>query len=425
MTIENIIKKTKIGILLAGALLSLNSCSNLTMKGFDKINGNEMPKEKLIVASFEYPLEYDKIKNVSEGKYGTKVFEYILGKENSEIIMIKDEKKYRVTNFKGYDGEPKINAEETAIVFTSDRDNYLNIYMADLKNEELVKVTNNREQNYEPSIDANGTKIAYTQGLPEKAEVYLINLEKNESINISNDEMGDYYTSISGDGNRVGFVSERKGSSVYVKDVKTKELILVDNSYELWYHDLKLNYDGTRVTYGGKLSTSKNGTIFFKDLESYKKLSWPLNKGYDGEPSIDSSGNYISWISRQTGIYEREQKKRPLEEIVKHKIIKVVKTDNEGEIKSGILGNLKLENKKAEPKIKIADTKTGYVQAIENQILKDQMGDYISVISSDGKTITIINKNTKEENYQIKNPLHIENKEIKKTKYKQKSLIEN
>lgn len=420
---NKIIKNLKLG--LAGLLFTMSSCSNLTMKGFDKINCSEMPREELKITLFDFPLEYNKIKNISEGKYGTKVFEYEMGEENSDIMMIKDDKKYRITKYEGYDGEPEINAEETAIVFTSDRLGFLNIYMADLKKEELVKITNNKEQNYEPSIDADGTKIAHTRGLPDNAEVYLIDLKKNESINVSNNEMADYYTSISDDGNRIGFVSERQGSSIYVKDLKTKKLILVDTSYDMWYYDLKLNYDGTKITYGGKLSTSKDGTIFFKDLETYKKLNWPVNKGYDGEPSIDSSGNYISWISRQKGINDRMQKKRPLEEIIKHKIIKVAKTDNEGNIKVGITGNVKLENKKAKPKIKVADTKTGYAEEIENQILQDQMGNYVSVISSDGKTITVINKETKEKNYQIKNPLYIESKETKPIKYKRNSLMGN
>lgn len=424
MSLETLIKKTKTGILLAGSLLALNSCSYITMKGFDKIYGNEMSKEKLKMTLFDYPLEYDKIKNVSEGRYGTKVFEYAIGEENSEIIMIKDKKKYRLTHYDGYDGEPEINAEETAVVFTSDREGFLNIYMANLKKEELVKITNNKEQNYEPSINAKGTKIAHTKGLPENAEVYLIDLEKNESINISDNEMGDYYTHISGDGNRVGFVSERKGSSIYVKDVKAKKLILVNSSYDVWYHDLRLNYNGTKIIYAGKSSTSKNETIFFKDLESNKELSWSINKGYDGEPSIDSSGEHVSWVSKQRGIYEREQKKRPLEEIVKHRIIKIARTDEEGNIKVGILNNVKLENKKARPKIKIADTKTGYVEEIENQIPQNQLGNYVSVISSNGKTIIIISEKTKEQNYQIKNPIYKES-DVEKIRYKRRSLFGN
>ena len=68
---NKIIKNLKLG--LAGLLFTLNSCSNLTMKGFDKINCSEMPREELKITLFDFPLEYNKIKNISEGKYGTKV----------------------------------------------------------------------------------------------------------------------------------------------------------------------------------------------------------------------------------------------------------------------------------------------------------------------------------------------------------------
>lgn len=406
MSIENLIKKTKKGIILAGTLFTLNSCSYINMKGFDKIHKNEMEKEELKATLFKFPIEWDKVKNISANKEGIIVFEYKLGKENSDIFMIKDEKTYQITSYGGYDGEPQIKGKK--IVFISDRNGYPNIFFVDLEKEKLTQVTNDNKINYNPSMDNKATKIAYTSGLPERAEIYLTDLEKNESINISNDEAGDYYSYISGDGNRIGFISERKGSSVYVKDIKTGELILVDSSYEMWYHDLRLNYNGTKVTYGGKLSTDQNGTIFFKDLETYVKHSWPLNKGYDGEPSIDSAGYYLSWISRQKGIYEREQKRRPLEERVKKKIIKVVKTDKEGNIKGGRY--IKFENKKTEPKIKVADTKTGYVEKIENILIENQIGSYISEISKDGKTIIVFNKENKENNYQIKNPLYNGNK---------------
>ncbi len=410
-----ILNNLKLG--LAGTLFALNSCSYITMKGFDKIHKNDMEKEELKITPFKFPIEWNKVKNISANTEGIIVFEYKLGKENSDIFMIKDEKTYQITRYEGYNGEPQIKGKK--VVFTSDRNGHLNIFLADMGKEKLTQVTNDNRINYSPSIDDKATKIAYTSGLPERAEVYSIDLEKNESINISNDETGDYYSYISGDGNRVGFISERKGSSVYVKDIKTGELILVDSSYEMWYSDLRLNYNGTKVTYGGKLSTDQNGTIFFKDLETSVKHGWPLNKGYDGEPSIDSAGYYLSWISRQRGIYERAQKRQPLEDRVKKKIIKVVKTDKEGNIRGRKY--VKLENKKAEPKIKVADTKTGYVEAIENQLIKNQMGSYISEISKDGKTIMVFNEENKENNYQIKNPIYNGNKyNIKK---KRQSLM--
>ena len=395
MTLENLIKKTKTGILLAGSLLALNSCNNFIMKGFDKIYRNKPAKEKLEITPFRQSLDYEKIKNVNS-ENGTIVFEYQTEEDNTDIFMIKNKILYQITNYEGYNGEPQIKGEK--IVFTRNINGYVNIFLADLKNKELTQITNDKRQNYAPSMDDNCAKIAYTIGLPEEAEVYLTELEKNESINISNDEAGDYFSYISGDGNRVGFISERKGSSVYIKDIKKDTLILVNQGYEIGYSDLRLNYDGTKIAYCGITPTDKNGTIFFMDLNSSKKLSWPLNKGYDGEPSIDSAGYFVSWISRQNGVNERVNKKLPFEEKISKRKRKIGRIDEKGKIH--------LENKKAKPKIKVADTKTRQVIEIENEISDEQIGNYISKLSQNGKSIIIFNEKNKEDNYQIKNPLY-------------------
>ncbi len=384
------------GILLAGSLLALNSCSNyFIMKGFDKIYKNGTAKEKLEISVFKGDLEYDKIKNINSEK-GNIVFEYQTEENNSDILMLKNKMIYQITKYPENDKEPQIKNEK--IVFTREINGYPNIFLADLKNKELIKLTNDKRQNYSPRMDDKNAKIAFTRGLPEEAEVYLMDLEKNETANISNDEVGDYYSRISRDGNRVGFVSERKGSSVYIKDIKKDTLILAAQGYEIEYSDLRLNYDGTKIAYCGITSADKNGTIFFKDLNTGKNSSWPLNKGYDGEPSIDSAGNFISWISRQNHINERINKKLPFEDKISKRKKKIGRIDEKGKIH--------IENKKSKPKIKVADIKTRQVIEIENEISDEQMGNYISELSQNGKSLIILNEKNKENYYQIKNPMY-------------------
>ncbi len=395
MPLENLIKKAKTGILLAGALFSLNSCNNFVMKGFDKIYKNGTAKEKLEISVFKGYLEYDKIKKINSEK-GNIVFEYQTEENNSDIFMLKNKIIYQITKYSENDKEPQIKNEK--IVFTREINGYPNIFLAELKNKELIKLTNDKRHNYSPSMDDLGAKIAFTRGLPEEAEVYLMDLEKNETANISNDEAGDYYSRISRDGNRIGFVSERKGSSVYIKDIKKDTLILAAQGYEIEYSDLRLNYDGTKIAYCGITSADKNGTIFFKDLNTGKNSSWPLNKGYDGEPSIDSAGNFISWISRQNHINERINKKLPFEDKISKRKKKIGRIDEKGKIH--------IENKKSKPKIKVADIRTRQVIEIENEISDEQMGNYISELSQNGKSLIILNEKNKENYYQIKNPMY-------------------
>ena len=396
MPLETLIKKTKNAILLAGSLLTLNSCANyFILKGFDKIYKNGTAKEKLEISVFQDNLEYDKIKNISADN-GAFVFEHQTEENNSDILMLKNKIIYQLTNYSENDKEPQIRGDK--IVFTREINGYPNIFLADLKNKELIKLTNDKRQNYSPSMEDLGTKIAFTRGLSEEAEVYLMDLEKNEALNISNDEAGDYNSSISGDGNRVGFVSERKGSSIYIKDIKKDTLILVVQGYDIGYSDLRLNYDGTKIAYCGVTSADNHGTIFFKDLNLNKISSWPLNKGYDGEPSIDSAGNFISWISRQNRINERLYRQLPFEEGISKKKKKIGVIDEKGK--------LHIENKKAKPKIKVVDTRTRQRIEIENEISDDQLGNYLSAISKNGKILTIFNEKNKENNYQIKNPMY-------------------
>jgi len=418
MKLENLLQKTKNAILLAGSLIYLNSCSPLVIKDFDKIYKKDFPMAELEISKFGSQIDYQNARNISVGKNGAIAFEYAIDDANSDILLIKDDKIYRITDFPGYEGEPQINAEETKIVFTSDKEESSNIFLAELKNKKLIQLTKNKT-NYNPSINADGTKISYTGESQESdADIYLIDLEKKEITNLSNGEFGDYQSCISGDGNRIAFISEQKGSSIFIKDARTDELILINQNYNKKYFNPKLNYDGAKIVYEEKTEANESGTILFKNLEAHTELSWPLNKGYDGEPNIDSAGNFISWISRQAGVYEK--KKFPFDD--KRKKVKTIRKDEYGNIKYGLLGSVKFEYKKAEPKIKIVNTKTGYSEVIENQIPKNQMGTYISTISQDGKKIIVFNKENKNKNYQIENPLCNQKSEIDDALLLEKSL---
>ncbi len=385
------------GILLAGSLFALNSCNNYLIRGFDKIYSGKMHKEKLETSLFQDNLDYTKVKNISSEKNGLIVFEYQTDEENSDIFMAKNEWTHKITDNAESDAKPQIKNKK--IVFTRNSDGHTNLFLADLKNKELIRLTNDKRQNYSPSMDDKSEKIAFTRGEPEEAEVYLLDLEKKVAINISKDEAGDYFPCISRDGNRVAFVSERKGSSIYIKDLKLDTLILVDQSFNTEYYDLRLNYDGAKIVYCGATPDDKNGVIFFKDLNTGKSSSWPLNKGYDGEPSIDSTGRFISWISRQNHVYERVNKQLPFEQKISKRKKKIGRIDEKGEIH--------IENKKSKPKIKVVDLRTRQIIEIEDEEISDeQLGNYISELSQNGKSLMILNEKNKENYYQIKNPMY-------------------
>lgn len=405
MKLENILKQGR-RIAIGTAVLFMNSCSYIPMKGFDRIFKNEMPREKLEIKEVHHVMYAENMRHVSTGKYGGKVFEYDLD-GNSEIYFMRNGRTFNISNSRGYDGEPEINALETDIIFTSDRSGSLNIHVADLKEYELIQTTDNTKLNFEGSISDSGNEISYTSGRPGNLEVYFRDRRKNYEENVSKDEADDSQSCISGDGKKIGFISGRDWQSgVYIIDVKTKELTTVKKEHGKMYFNLKLNFDGSKAGYSEKDEATKNNmNISFIDLKDNREINWTWNNGYDGEPAIDSAGRYVVYVSKQKGLYEREERKSPLHDRASNRIIEVVKTDKHGNI-GGSGKYVKLKKKRAEDKIIIADTKTGMIKKIESI---GELGYYPVDISPNGEWIIIMGD--KLEGYQIKNPFFEKEKE--------------
>lgn len=392
MTLENLIKKSKKFGLALGASLSLMLADNYNRNQIyaqspqiEEENYSPIEQE---LKTFEIPLWRVLSGEGIVGGLGVSgngkaiVFEY-RQKEKSDIywLEIGNENILNLTYEmgEGFYRDPDVDEEGFKITFSGRLKEQKNeeVYYVDLEKKLLFNISNNEASDFQPSISADAKKIAFTSERDKKSDIYLVSFENSEPkkiINFSDDKRSwNYYPCISGNGKEIVFAKEHDRQSVCLKNVESNEEKILEESGSKWYLNPQINYDGTRVVWSRSksLSTTKK-TIFLDDVlvgNKIKLSSWKNSE----RPSIDSDGRYVSW----------------------------------------------LENPKfgKDPKIIVADTKSGKIKEIEKYYLGELEGselylsregikstNYFFKIAPNGHFIGIITSRDGKIVYNVQNP---------------------
>ncbi|HIE57276.1 MAG TPA: hypothetical protein EYP88_03470, partial [Anaerolineales bacterium] len=111
------------------------------------------------------------------------------------------------------------------IVFTSDRDGNLEIYIMAADGSELRNVTNNSANDSQPAATRGNGTILFTSDRDGNQEVYSIYEDGSGLVNLTNNPANDSLPAWSSDGDWIAFTTNRDGQSeVYVMNKDGEEL---------------------------------------------------------------------------------------------------------------------------------------------------------------------------------------------------------
>lgn len=142
-------------------------------------------------------------------------------------IMDKDGQYIRqITKTKGcYNGGPFFSPDGGKIVFRADRDkpHYLQIYTIDVRGENLLQITNNQAVNWAPFWHPTQKSILYTSSLQghNNYQLFLLNLETHENLQITDKPPFNGLGTFNLEGTKMLFTSKRgpdNTSQVFIAD---------------------------------------------------------------------------------------------------------------------------------------------------------------------------------------------------------------
>ena len=229
-----------------------------------------------------------------------------------------------------YNTSPAISPQGDKIVFISDRDVYLNIYIMNVLDGKIIKriVESGRTNDFEelnvlfPSLtwSPDNKKVALSVKSGGYDIIQIIDSEKDESEALPFELEGIESVSWSPDSNKIAFIgSNNKQSDVYIYYFDKKELVNITNDIFTetditWMPDSKgVIFSSDRGEYTNKDLIPKDFEIYkhdFRQFDLYKMdlLSKQINRitdwKYSNEKSavVSSDGLSIIFISDKNGI---------------------------------------------------------------------------------------------------------------------------
>lgn len=128
-----------------------------------------------------------------------------------------------------YNGGPFFSPSGMQIVFRADRDlaDFLQLFLINSDGTEEKQLTCNQAVNWAPYWHPNGNVIAYTTSIHghQQYEIYLLNLSNGKEVRLTDNPAFDGLPSFSPDGKRILWTSKRGGqaSQVFIADFTIPE----------------------------------------------------------------------------------------------------------------------------------------------------------------------------------------------------------
>lgn len=245
-----------------------------------------------------------------------------------------------------------ISADGRFVAFTSDANNLLpgdtsspDLFVKNVETGEIVRISEDASgvrgnaTSLYPSISADGGLVAFLSGASNLvpgdtngvSDVFVKNLDTGEVVRISEDAAGvpgnnhSFRPSISADGRFVSFHSEasnlvpsdtsveRFGFDIFVKNVETGEIALVNQSAEgvkgngHTFGLTSITADGQFVAFDSQSSnlvpndTNEDVDVFVKNVETGEIIRASEdaagNEGNGSNPHISADGRFVAFIS--------------------------------------------------------------------------------------------------------------------------------
>ena len=208
----------------------------------------------------------------------------------------------RLTNHPGKDGDPSWSPDGARIVFESDRDGQFEIYTMDADGSDLTRLTfSNADEgflNLEPAWSPDGGTIAFASNRAGNAHIYVMNPDGTEISRLT--EIPGQGPEWSPDGGRIAFtgMDDSGNVDVHVVNIDGSDLTRLTrnpaaDAEPAW------SPDGTRIAF--RSERDGNPEVYVMNADGSAPLRLTNNLAEDTEPAWSPDGTRITFRSFRDG----------------------------------------------------------------------------------------------------------------------------
>jgi Tol biopolymer transport system component len=119
----------------------------------------------------------------------------------------------RLTNAGFEDSTPRLSPDGTRVAFVSTVNGNMDVYVLDLLSRAITRITDAIEKDSSPSWSPDGVRLVFESFRDRNFEIYIANADGSNQIRLTDDPAGDTSPAWSPNDNLIAFVSNRFGNS--------------------------------------------------------------------------------------------------------------------------------------------------------------------------------------------------------------------
>ena len=202
---------------------------------------------------------------------------------------------------------------QAQIVFASDRDGNMEIYVMDTNGKNQRNLTNNRDKDYSPSWSPDGKRIAFTSERDGNSEIYVMDADGSNPRKLTENDNNDQFPSWSPDGERIAFMSDRDGADlhfdIYVMNADGgNQQNITNNPFDERYPSW--SPDGERIAFSSRRDGHFRNAfgitdeIYVMNADGGNQQRLTNNHGWDWFPSWSPDGERIAFAADRKGDFQ-------------------------------------------------------------------------------------------------------------------------